>query len=166
MATRKKAAKKKPAKKKAAKRGATTRGAKKATTRKRSAARRPAAPPLRTGMVTHSELVSANPDATVAWAKKALGWKFGAAMPTPGGPYHMWRHDSGTGGGIRATMPKEVSGSVPYVEVPRIRAAYDKAIGAGATMMMEPSEIPGGMGWIATVSAPGGVPVGLWAPKE
>lgn len=160
MATKRKAGKKRSAKRAAKKAG------KKKTTTKRKAAKRPSTPPLRAGMVTHSELVSSNPEATVAWAKAALGWKFGTPMPTPGGPYHMWRHDSGTGGGVRSSMPKENGGAIPYVEVPRIRAAYDKAIKAGATMMMEPSEIPGGMGWIATVSAPGGVAIGLWAPKQ
>ncbi len=37
---------------------------------------------------------------------------------------------------------------------------------AGATVMMPLDEIAGGMGWIAIVNAPGGVPIGFWAPKK
>jgi len=92
-----------------------------------------------------------------------LGWKFGEAMPTPGGPYHMWQFDNGTGGGIRANNPPEVPGSIPYCEVADIKATYSKAIAAGATAMLPPEEIPGGMGWIAIVAAPGGVAIGFWA---
>ena len=158
MATRK------SAKKRSAKQAAKSR--KKKTTKKKRAARRPAAPKVRNGLITHTELASSNPDATVAWAKAAFGWKFGASTPTPSGPYHMWRFETGTGGGVRAINPGEKPGTTPYVEVPAIRAAWDKAIEAGATAMMPPGEIPGGMGWIAVVSAPGGVPIGLWAPKE
>jgi predicted enzyme related to lactoylglutathione lyase len=121
---------------------------------------------VRNGVITHTELASADPAATMAWAKTALGWKFGEAVPTPSGPYHMWRFETGTGGGIRSLNQGETSGATPYCEVPAIRAAWDKALEAGATAMMQPAEIQGGMGWIAVVSAPGGVPVGLWAPKE
>lgn len=118
---------------------------------------------LRPGVITHTELASANPPATRAWCAKVLGWKFGEAMPTPGGPYHMWQFDNGTGGGIRANNPPEVPGSIPYCEVADIKATYSKAIAAGATAMLPPEEIPGGMGWIAIVAAPGGVAIGFWA---
>ena len=146
----KKAAKKKSAKRKAA---------------PKKAAARPPARRIRPGFISHTELASAAPQATVNWAKKVLGWKFGKPMPTPGGPYHMWSFGGDMGGGIRAKMPSETAGTVPYCEVPAIKAAHDKALKAGATTMMPPSEIPGGMGWIAVVVAPGGVPIGFWSQK-
>ena len=77
----------------------------------------------------------------------------------------MWRFDNATGGGIRSNHPPEVPGSIPYCEVADIRAAFSKALDAGAQEMFPPDEIPGGMGWIAIVSAPGGVAIGFWAPK-
>jgi predicted enzyme related to lactoylglutathione lyase len=135
------------------------------TGKRKKAARRPAARRIRPGFISHTELASANPEETVAWAKAALGWKFGTPAVTPDGPYHMWSFGEMGGGGIRPTGPGEKGGSVPYVEVPAIKPAYDKALAAGATAMMPPSEIPGGMGWIAIVSAPGGVPIGYWAQK-
>ena len=123
------------------------------------------APKVRPGVITHTELASADPPATRAWCVKVLDWKFGQAMPTPAGPYHMWRFDNGTGGGIRANNPPEVPGSIPYCEVASIRATYSKALAAGATAMFPPEQLPGGMGWIAIVAAPGGVAIGFWAMK-
>ena len=121
------------------------------------------APKMRHGLITHTELASGDPVATKAWCQKVLGWKFGTAVPTPAGPYHMWRFDNGTGGGIRSNNPPEGPGSIPYCEVKDIRGTYAKALAAGATGMMPPDQLPGGMGWIALVSAPGGVPIGFWS---
>lgn len=163
---------KKAAKKKAARRGgARTKARAKARPKSRPKARKAAAsrpsasPAARLNVVTHTELASTDPDATRAWCATALGWKFGDAMPTPAGPYHMWRFANGTGGGIRANNPPEPPGSIPYVEVADIRKSYAKAIEAGAHEMMAPEALPGGMGWIAIVAAPGGVPIGFWAMK-
>jgi len=164
------------AKRKAAKKKAKTVARKKKVAKKASARRRPArkpassrkapAPPkVRPGTITHTELASADPPATRAWCESALGWKFGESVPTPTGPYHMWRFDNGSGGGIRANNPPEAPGSIPYCEVADIRATYGKALAAGATEMIPPMQLPSGMGWIAVVAAPGGVAIGLWALK-
>ena len=48
-------------------------------------------------------------------------------------------------------------------EVVDIRATFARALQAGATEMLAPQEIPGGMGWIAIVAVPGGVPIGFWS---
>jgi predicted enzyme related to lactoylglutathione lyase len=145
--------KKKVVKKKAAKRPA-----------RRAAAKAPAAkPPSRLNAITHTELASADPAATQAWCERVLGWKFMPPTPTPGGDYLMWRFEMGTGGGIRANNPPEVPGSIPYCEVADIRATYDAALAAGATEMLSPVALPGGMGWVAIVAAPGGVAFGFWA---
>lgn len=148
------------ASKKVAKKRPAARGSKRA-----ASSRKPAAPKVRAGVITHTELASADPSATRAWCAKVLGWKFGPSMPTPAGPYHMWRFESGTGGGIRSNNPPEVPGSIPYAEVADIKATYAKALAAGATEMFAPDQLPGGMGWIAIVAAPGGVPIGFWGMK-
>ena len=164
---------KKVAKRKVAKRKVVAK--RKMVAKKRSPTRRPArkpapsvkaAPPkVRPGVITHTELASADPPATKAWCEKVLGWKFGESVPTPTGPYHMWRFGNDTGGGIRANNPPEVPGSIPYCEVAAIQATFSKALAAGATEMVGPMQLPGGMGWIAIVAAPGGVPIGFWAMK-
>lgn len=120
---------------------------------------------VRPGFIAHTELASRDPEATKAWAQKVLGWTFGPSMPTPGGPYHMWDFGNSMGGGIRALGPGENPGAIPYCEVKDIQAAFAKATKAGAVPMMPPEEIPGGMGSIAVVVAPGGPAIGFWAPK-
>jgi len=158
MATRKSKSSKSKAKKPVRKRTAPARRAKPA------ASSRPTAPAkARQGTITHTELASEDPSATQSWCEKVLGWKFAEPTPTPAGPYLMWRFPNQTGGGIRANNPPETPGSIPYCEVVGIKATYSRALQAGATGMMPPAEIPGGMGWIAIVVAPGGVPIGFWA---
>jgi predicted enzyme related to lactoylglutathione lyase len=120
---------------------------------------------IRDGVITHTELASADPEATKAWCTKVLGWKFGPPMQGSNGPYHMWQFAMGTGGGIRTNNPPEVPGSIPYCEVTSIKATFDKALANGATEMLAPAQLPAGMGWIAIVAAPGGVAIGFWAMK-
>jgi predicted enzyme related to lactoylglutathione lyase len=170
---KKQTARKKPARKKSARKTATKRPAARRPSARRSPPRRRPAPsraaqpatPSRLGVITHTELASADPAATKAWCQAVLGWHFAMPMETPTGPYHMWRFENDTGGGIRANHPPETPGSIPYCEVADIRAAFDKAIDSGATEMLAPEALPGGMGWIAIVSAPGGVAIGFWSMK-
>ena len=158
-------ARKSASRKSASRKTGSSKSSRKAAVR-RPAARRPSrdAASARLGVITHTELASADPQATRAWCQRVLGWKFGEAMPTPAGPYHMWRFEvQGTGGGIRANNPPEGPGSIPYCEVADIQVTYSKALDAGAIEMLRPEQLPGGMGWIAIVAAPGGVPIGFWA---
>ena len=150
MAPRKKSSKRAPA------RGAAP---------KKKTAAKPLTRKVRPGFISHTELASADPAATKAWCQAALGWKFGPSMAIPGGEYHMWTFGNDTGGGIRMNNPPEGPGSIPYVEVPDMKAAVAKATKAGATVMMPPDQIPGTTAWIAIVRAPGGVAFGYWAPK-
>lgn len=155
----------KVAKKRApAARATRTRTAAKRAVRKRAARVSPRPTP-RQGVITHTELASTDPDATRQWCKTVLGWKFGEPMATPSGPYHMWRFPNATGGGIRGNNPPEGPGSIPYCTVANIQATYTKALEHGASEMLSPQELPGGMGWIAIVAVPGGVPIGFWSMK-
>ncbi|MEK6986336.1 MAG: hypothetical protein AABX89_08155 [Candidatus Thermoplasmatota archaeon] len=116
------------------------------------------------GFVSHTEFASTNQAATKAWASKVLGWEFGPDVQLPGGiVYPMWRHSTGTGGGIRGTNPGEPGGTTPYVETKDIVASVDAAKKHGATVMMPIDQVPGG-GRIAIVMAPGNVPIGFWSP--
>ena len=131
--------------------------------RRASGSRTAATPAVMFGVITHTELASADPTATQQWCASVLGWKFGEAVPTPTGPYLMWRFDNGTGGGIRSHNPPEFPGSIPYCEITDIQGTYSRALAAGASGMVPPMQLPGGMGWIAVVAAPGGVAIGFWS---
>lgn len=121
---------------------------------------------IRPGFISHTELVSTDPAATKNWAATTFGWKFDNSMAMPdGGMYHMWSFGENQGGGIRGKNGPEMPGTIAYVEVPDIKAAYAKALKAGAKEMLPPMSIPGSGGWMAIVSAPGGPAVGLWGTK-
>lgn len=156
-------AKKKASRKPAAKKKARTKG----KARSKRASSPPSTPnPALNGWITHTELVSADPDATKEWCVKALGWTFRPSFPMQDGSlYHLFMYSNKGGGGIRANNSPEVPGSVPYIQVGSIQAAYDKAIRAGAEEMMAPAMVMEDL-WIAIVRAPGGVPIGLAGPKK
>jgi predicted enzyme related to lactoylglutathione lyase len=106
-----------------------------------------------------------DPNATRKWCAKVLGWTFRPSFPMPdGGEYLLYMYSDKGGGGIRPNNPPEVPGSIPYVQVASVKAAFAKAIREGAEEMMAPEAIAEDLS-IAIVRAPGGVPIGLAGPK-
>lgn len=127
--------------------------------REGAASRRSARP----GLIAHTELISSEPQATKAWCNNVMGWTFAEPMDFNGQPYEMWRREDDTGGGIRKTEGNESPGAMPYVEVDDVRAVLRKAIDAGAQQLSEPKQLPDDS-WVASVMAPGAVPIGFWSP--
>ncbi|HEU0302721.1 MAG TPA: VOC family protein [Longimicrobium sp.] len=115
------------------------------------------------GWITHTELASADPDATKEWCASVFGWTFMPSFPTPDGDYHLFAYSDKGGGGIRRNHPPELPGSIPYIHVPDARAAFDRALQEGAEEMVAPMHVMEGV-TIAIVRAPGGVPIGLSGP--
>ena len=116
------------------------------------------------GWITHTDLASADPAATKAWAAKVLGWTFTMDLPMPGGgAVHMFAYSKQGGGAIRPNSPPEQPGSIPYVHVADAQAAYDKALAEGAEEMLSPVRVMEGV-TVAVVRAPGGVPIGFSGP--
>lgn len=116
------------------------------------------------GWITHTELASADPEATKAWCAKVLGWTFKPSLPLPeGGEYHLFAYSDKGGGGIRATKPSEVPGSSFSVHVADTQAAFEKALREGAEAILPPTRVMEGV-TIASVRAPGGVPIGFSGP--
>lgn len=148
---------------KAAKAAKGAKRAAKAKTAKSAA--RAADPEIVVGAIAHTEFASTDPAATKTWAAKTLGWSFQKPMPMPGGDYHMWESGKGESGGVRNNMPAETPGTIVYVAVANMKRAYEKALKHGATPMLPPEAIGGGMGQMAIVNAPGGVAIGLWSMK-
>ena len=117
------------------------------------------------GWITHTELASKDPNATRKWCAKVLGWTFRSSFPMPdGGEYLLYMYSDKGGGGIRSSNPHEVPGSIPYVQVTSVKAAFARAIREGAEEMMAPEAIAEDLS-IAIVRAPGGVPIGLAGRK-
>ena len=117
------------------------------------------------GSITHTELSSADPEATREWCAKVLGWTFQPPLPSPAGDYHLFAYSESGGGGIRQTAPGEPPGSTPTVHVEDTQAAYDAALAAGAESVNPPETVMEGVR-IAMVRAPGGVLIGFSGPTD
>jgi uncharacterized protein len=116
------------------------------------------------GHITHTDLASAAPEATKAWCQEALGWNFMPTFPMGvGEEYHLFAYSDEGGGGIRRTDPGEAPNSIPFVHVEDCQSAFDRAIGAGAEPMVQPTRVMEGV-TTAIVRAPGGVPIGFSGP--
>ena len=53
---------------------------------------------------------------------------------------------------------------LPYVEVPDVAAATERARGCEASVLLEPREGPAG--WRSVVSGPAAGEIALWQPKR
>jgi predicted enzyme related to lactoylglutathione lyase len=158
--------KKTVAKRSAAKRSAAKRSAAKRSAAKSSSSSAPSHVPTKGlyGWITHTELVSTDPEATKAWCAKVLGWTFKPSFPMPdGGEYHLFAYSNQGGGGIRRANPAEPPGSNFSVHVADTHAAFEQALREGAEAILPPTRVMEGV-TIAVVRAPGGVPVGLSGP--
>jgi len=140
------------------------RAAKKTTRRKPSMAKmKHEFTPGLFGHITHTDLASANPEATRAWCAKVLGWNFTMTFPTENGDMYFFAYARTGGGAIRRTNPPEIPGSIPYIHVADAHKAYDLALAEGAQEMLSPTRVMEGV-TVAIVRAPGGVPIGLSGP--
>jgi predicted enzyme related to lactoylglutathione lyase len=115
------------------------------------------------GWITHTNIVSSDPEASKKWCAKVFGWEFKPSMRTATGDYYLFAYADQGGGGIRAAGPAESPASVPFVHVANVRAAFDQAIREGATEVTAPHAPMEGVA-IAVVRAPGGFLIGLSGP--
>ena len=79
------------------------------------------------------------------------------------GSYHALELGRGLGGGI-VECDTERPLWLPYVEVPEITAATDRARAAGAAVLLEPREGPAG--WRSVVATPAGGEIAFWQRKR
>jgi predicted enzyme related to lactoylglutathione lyase len=70
---------------------------------------------------------------------------------------------NGLGGGV-VECETEQPLWLPYVEVPEIRAATERARESGASVLLEPREGPAG--FRSVVSVPAGGEIALWQQKR
>ena len=115
------------------------------------------------GHITHTDLASSDPPATRDWCAKVLGWTFRPSFPTATGDYHVFTYSDTGGGGIRATNPPELPGSIPFVHVADATAAFEAAVREGAEGLQPPTRVMAGV-TTAVVRAPGGVTIGFSGP--
>lgn len=117
------------------------------------------------GWITHTELVSEDPQATREWCESVLQWTFQDPFPAPSGDYHLFSYSESGGGGIRAVGAGETPGSTPTVHVEDTVQAYEAALAAGAQSIDPPTDVMEGVR-VAVVKAPGGVLIGFSGPTD
>jgi uncharacterized protein len=115
------------------------------------------------GWITHTDLASAEPEATRAWCSEVLGWAFSPPFEGPNGKYHLFTYSDAGGGGIRQVASDEAPGATPTVHVRDAQAAFDAALAAGAEGIQPPTKVMEGV-CTALVRAPGGVLIGFSGP--
>lgn len=112
----------------------------------------------------HIELMAKDLGQAKNFYGKLFNWKL-EDTPMPNMEYTMIRVGEGTGGGmLKNPMPGGGAVWVPYVDIPDIRAATDKAKELGATVHKDSVDI--GFGIFSIITDPEGAWLGLWQQKK
>jgi predicted enzyme related to lactoylglutathione lyase len=93
---------------------------------------------------------------------QACGWRQERIAVGPGS-YLSLGLGGGLGGGIVECETRRPLW-LPYVEVPEIAEATERARRLGASVILDPREGPAG--WRSVVAAPAGGEVAFWQPKR
>jgi predicted enzyme related to lactoylglutathione lyase len=118
--------------------------------------------PTRPDPVVHLELHTGDLTRACAFYAGLFGWRT-EAIETGSRTYTALGLGSGIdGGGVECATPRPLW--LPYVEVPEIRDATDRARELGASVLLSPREGPAG--WRSVVSAPAAGQVALWQAKR
>jgi uncharacterized protein len=115
------------------------------------------------GSLAWSDLTTRDPGKAAAFYTALLGWDI-ALLEAPGQPYWQIKVD-GTGEGGIMGMPEQAppempANWIPYFGVTDARAMTEKAKSLGASVMMEPTEVPG-MLIFAVIGDPAGAPFSI-----
>jgi predicted enzyme related to lactoylglutathione lyase len=112
--------------------------------------------------VVHLELHTGDREGARAFYADLCGWRPEHLDPRYG-PYLALELGTGLGGGIVECETRRPLW-LPYVEVPEIGAATERARRLGASVLLEPREGP--IGWRSVVATPDGGEIAFWRPKR
>ncbi len=118
--------------------------------------------------VVHFELGGSDAAALEDFYTKMFGWKVNAVAMGGGMTYRLVEQEpDGIGGGIFQHM-EGMPPNAPSVAVlvDDLQAYLDKAVGLGATALMQPNEIPGGFGSLAIFNDIAGNRISLFKSPE
>jgi predicted enzyme related to lactoylglutathione lyase len=115
----------------------------------------------RSNPVVHLELHTGNLPRACAFYVGLCGWR-PERVDAGSGSYLALGLGGPLGGGVVECDTKRPIW-LPYVEVPEIHQATERARWLGASVLLGPREGPAG--WRSVVSAPAGAQIALWQPK-
>jgi predicted enzyme related to lactoylglutathione lyase len=112
--------------------------------------------------VVHLELHTSDLALATAFYAAACGW--GSERVDAAGASYLTLDLGGLGGGGGVVeCPVDHPLWLPYVQVPEIREATERARRLGAGVLLEPREGPAG--WRSVVTAPGAGEIAFWQSK-
>ena len=112
--------------------------------------------------VVHLELHTGDLPAACAFYAQLCGWRT-AQIDAGSGTYQALEVSPELGGGVVECGTTRALW-LPYVEVPEIGIATERARSLGARVMLDSREGPAG--WRSVIAAPAGGELALWQPKE
>jgi|SRR4051794_5072435 predicted enzyme related to lactoylglutathione lyase len=113
--------------------------------------------------VVHLELHTGDLPSARAFYAELCGWRPERIRADSGSYVALDEMGRGIGGGI-VDCPTERPLWLPYVEVPEITAATDRARILGASVLLEPREGPAG--WRSVVATQAGGEIAFWQQKR
>jgi predicted enzyme related to lactoylglutathione lyase len=111
--------------------------------------------------VVHLELHTGNLPRACAFYTRLLGWRAETVHVGSGSYLTLDMGDRIEGGVVEKETERPIW--LPYVQVPCITEAVDRARELGAAVTLEPREGPAG--WRSVLTAPSGGEIALWQPK-
>ena len=116
-----------------------------------------------------NELMTNNVEQARSFYHDTLGWEFDSVDMGPGGIYWLAMDGETPIGGMFEMTGENFEGMtdqwIPYIAVDDIDKRAADAKKQGATIIMEPTDIPN-TGRIATMKEPGGAMVGWMQPAD
>jgi predicted enzyme related to lactoylglutathione lyase len=112
--------------------------------------------------LVHLELHTADLAAARSFYAGLCDWRH-ERITVPSGSYDALEMGGGLGGGLVECAARRPLW-LPYVEVPDVAEATERARGLGATIVLEPREGPAG--WRGVVAAPAAGELAFWQPKR
>jgi predicted enzyme related to lactoylglutathione lyase len=112
--------------------------------------------------VTWFEIMGKDHQKTRDWYGSLFGWQFESMPMGEGNEYHMLQpqEGKGTGGGLGGGPQGGGPRATIFVEVDDPQAYLDKAVAAGATVVMPVTDVPG-MVRFAMFADPDGIVIGM-----
>jgi predicted enzyme related to lactoylglutathione lyase len=112
--------------------------------------------------VVHLELHTADLPGARVFFSELCGWR-PERIEAAGRSYQALEMGDGQLGGGIVECPTARPLWLPYVEVPEVAVATDRALALGASVLLDPREGPAG--WRSVVASPAGAEVAFWQPK-